>query len=102
MRQLATGSDAQILPPQKAVPKGLAFTPDGDYLYFLSPDPDREGYTALFEIPTLGGTPRKRTYDIDSRATFSPDGKRICFFRGVPQKRQEQLVIFDLGKGTER
>ncbi len=102
MRQLATGSDVQILPPQMAVPAGLVFTPNGDYLYFLSPDPDRDGYTALFEIPTLGGTPRKRTYDIDSRATFSPDGKQICFFRGVPQKKEEDLVIFDLEKATER
>ncbi len=101
MRQVATGSDVQILPPQKPTPTGLVFTPDGNYLYYLSSDPDREGYTALFEIPTLGGTPRKRTYDIDSRPTFSPDGKRICFFRGVPQKNEERLIIFGLDQGKE-
>ena len=102
MRQIATGSDVQILPPQKVAPIGLTFTPDGNYLYYQSGDPDREGYTAVFEIPTLGGTPRKRAYDVDSRVTFSPDGKRVCFFRGVPQNNEERLMILDLDKGGER
>jgi serine/threonine protein kinase/Tol biopolymer transport system component len=102
MRQVATGSDVQILTGQKTAPTGLTFTPDGNYLYYLSGDPDREGYTALFEIATLGGTPRKRAYDVDSRVTFSPDGKRMCFFRGVPQKNEERLIIFDLDTGKER
>jgi serine/threonine protein kinase/dipeptidyl aminopeptidase/acylaminoacyl peptidase len=102
MRQVATGSDVQILPPQKTVPTGLTFTPDGNYLYYLSGDPDREGYTALFEVATLGGTPRKRAYDVDSRVTFSPDGKRMCFFRGVPQNNEERLIVFDLDTSKER
>ena len=102
VRQVATGSDVQILPIQKDTPYALRFTPDGDYLYYLSDDPDREGYKALFAIPTLGGTPRKRTYDVDSRVTFSPDGKRLCYFRGEPQKNRDVLVIFDLESGKER
>ena len=60
VRQVATGSDVQILPPQKISPTGLTFTPDGSYLYYRSADPDRDGYTAVFEVPALGGTPRKR------------------------------------------
>ncbi len=102
MRQVATGSDVQILAPEKSIPTGLTFTPDGNYLYYLSGDPDRDGYTALFEVPTLGGTPRKRAYDVDSRVTFSPDGKQMCFFRGVPQKNEERLIVFDLDNGKER
>ncbi len=102
VRQISTGSDVQILEPQKVVPSGLRFTPNGDYLFYSSADPDREGYTAIFEVATLGGTPRKRTYDVDSRVTFSPDGKQICFYRGIPQKNMEALVIFDLDGGKER
>jgi Tol biopolymer transport system component len=102
VRQVATGSDVQILPPQKVQPQGLVFTPNGDYLFYQSADPDRDGYTAIFDIPALGGTPRKRAYDVDSRVSFSPDGKQICFRRGVPQKNQEHLVVFDLERGKER
>jgi serine/threonine protein kinase/Tol biopolymer transport system component len=102
VRQVATGSDVQILPPQKIQPTGLVFTPNGDYLFYQSADPDRDGYTAVFDIPVLGGTPRKRAYDVDSRVSFSPDGKQICFWRGVPQKNRQDLVILDLGSGKER
>jgi Tol biopolymer transport system component len=102
VRQVATGSDVQILPAQKVSPTGLIFAPGGDYLYYQSADPDRDGYTAVFEIPTLGGTPKKRAYDVDSRVTFSPDGKRIAFRRGMPQKNQDALVIMDLDGGKEQ
>jgi len=102
VRQVATGSDVQILPVQKDAPYGLRFSPDGDYLYYLSDDPDHEGYKGLFAIPTLGGVPRKWGYDIDSRVSFSPDGKRVCFYRGVPQKSRDDLIILDLEGGKER
>ncbi len=102
VRQVATGSDVQILPAQKVAPENLIFTPDGNYLYYQSADPDRDGYTAIFEIPALGGTPRKRAYDVDSRVAFSPDGKQICFRRGVPHKNREDLVILDLDRSQER
>ena len=102
VRQVATGSDVQILGSQKISPNGLVFAPGGDYLFYQSADPDRDGYTAVFDIPTLGGTPRKRAYDVDSRVTFSPDGKQIAFRRGMPQKNQEALVLRDLESGRER
>jgi serine/threonine protein kinase/Tol biopolymer transport system component len=101
VRQVATGSDVQILPPQKISPTGLAFTPDGNYLYYQSADPDHEGYSAIFEVPALGGTPRKRAYDVDSRVTFSPDGKQIAFRRGEPHKNRWALVVRDLDAQQE-
>ena len=102
VRQVATGSDVQILPPQKIPPTGLTFTPDGNYLYYQSADPERDGYTAVFEVPALGGTPRKRAYDVDSRVTFSPDGRQVCFRRGEPHKNRQVLVVLDLDSGRER
>src|SRR4029077_15816877 len=53
-------------------------------------------------IPTLGGTPRKRTYDVDSRVSFEPGGKRVCYLRGIPDKDLAQLILFDLDSSTER
>ena len=102
VRQVATGSDVQILPPQRFPLNGLVFNPAGDYLYYQNDDPDRDGYRAVFEVPALGGTPRKRVYDVDSRVTFSPDGKQIAFRRGEPHLNRDALVIRDLESGKER
>jgi Tol biopolymer transport system component len=102
VRQVATGSDVEVLPPTDAGLKAPAFSPDGNYLFYLRQKPDAPNYQALFQIPSLGGTPQERTFDVDSRASFSPDGKRVVFWRGVPQEQKATLVIFDLDAGKDR
>jgi Tol biopolymer transport system component len=69
----------------------------------------------LFQIPSVGGPPRKRIYDVagnptwieqgDGVLTFSPDGKRICFHREshTPQGAESSsLIVFDLETEEER
>ncbi len=102
VRQVATGSDVEVLPANEAGVEFPAFSPDGNYLYYLSRRSDNRQYRALFSVPSLGGTPREILFDIDSRVTFSPDGKQVAFWRGVPQKRQNLLVVFDLASSRER
>src|SRR5262245_40863573 len=102
VRQVATGSDVQVVPPRADLSFGLTFSPDGNYLYYLQLDPEHPGYRALFQIPALGGSPVKKVYDIDSPISFAPDGKRACFRRGVPTSHEEHLVAFDLEGCTER
>ncbi len=98
VRQVATGSDVEVLPANEAGVEFPAFSPDGNYLYYLSRKPDNRQYRALFSVPSLGGTPREILFDVDSRVTFSPDGKQVAFWRGVPQKQQNLLVVFDLAE----
>jgi serine/threonine protein kinase/Tol biopolymer transport system component len=100
VRQVRTGSDAQVLPPQEFPVRGISFSPDGDYLYFLNRDPQSPNYSALFQVASLGGTPRKVAFDVDTAVTFSPDGKRICFRRGLFDGG-DSLVIVDLETGKE-
>jgi Tol biopolymer transport system component len=91
-----------ILPPQEYAIRGVSFSPDGDYLYYLNQDPGSPNYSALFQVPSLGGTPRKVAFDVDTAAQLSPDGSRICFRRGRPQDKVDTLVIADLASGKER
>ena len=102
VRQVATGSDVEVLPVSEDGVEFPAFSPDGNYLFYLSRKPDNRQYRALFSVPSLGGTPREILFDVDSRVTFSPDGKQVAFWRGVPQKQQNLLVVFDLASARER
>jgi Tol biopolymer transport system component/tRNA A-37 threonylcarbamoyl transferase component Bud32 len=101
VRQVRTGSDVQILPPQEFGFRGISFSPDGDYLYFLNRDPQSPNYGALFQVPSLGGTPRKIAFDVDTAVTFSPDGKSFCFRRGLFEQG-DALFIADSETGKER
>src|SRR5262249_6253461 len=77
VRQVATGSDVEVLPATEGL-QSPSFSPDGNYLFYLAVKPDARLYHTLFQIPSLGGTPVERTFDVDSRVSFSPDGKRIA------------------------
>jgi Tol biopolymer transport system component len=103
VRQVATGSDVRVLPPQESL-WSVSFSPDGAYIYYLSSDPETPHYSALFEVPSLGGTPRKRLFDVDSPVSFAPDGRRVCFWRGVLADGvwHDELIVADLDTREER
>ena len=96
VRQVRTGSDVVIVPESEQVIRGIAFSRDGDYLYYLNRDAESPNYQALFQVPSLGGAPRKVLFDVDSAATFSPDGKRACVRRGLFPEGADSLLIVDL------
>jgi Tol biopolymer transport system component len=102
VRQVATGSDVPVLPEQPVPLRGLTFSPDGNYLYYLGRDPETPRYSALFEIPSLGGAPRKRLFDVDTAVTFSPDGEEVAFIRGYSEPQSTALMVADLAGGEER
>jgi Tol biopolymer transport system component len=102
VRQVATGGDVEILKPQDLPIGGLTFSPDGDYLFYQGRDTENPQYGALLQVPSLGGSPKRRGFDVDSAVSFSPDGKRVCFRRGAPQNKEDLLVILDLDTGAER
>jgi Tol biopolymer transport system component len=102
VRQVRTGSDVVILPDSETRLGGLRFSPDGDYLYYLNRDPASPNYQALFQVASLGGAPRKMIFDVDSAATFSPDGKRIGFRRGKIDIGADTMVVADVDTGKER
>ncbi len=102
VRQVATGSDVEILPMQNTGLESPSFSPDGNYLFYLKRLPEQPNYRTLMRIPSLGGTEEQKGFDVDSRVTFSPDAKSVCFIRGVPQENRSALIVRDIDAGTER
>ncbi len=93
MRHVATGSNAQIMPPAEINYKGLTFSPNGDFLYFVSGDPQHPGLGFLYQIPVLGGTPRKLVDDVDSAVSFSPDGQQMVYLRNSSSDASSKLIL---------
>ena len=89
VRHVATKSDVRVLPPDVVDFKGLSFSPDGNYIYYVRSDKSTQLYSYLYEMPVLGGNPRQLIRDVDSPVGFSPDGKQFVFMRGVPDNVEE-------------
>jgi serine/threonine protein kinase len=101
VRQLGTGSTAQVVPGTPGEISGIVFSLDGNYLYYDKSTPGNPVST-LFKVPSLGGTPTQVLVDIDSPLSFSPDGKQFVFVRGVPQLKSMDLLIANSDGSGER
>jgi eukaryotic-like serine/threonine-protein kinase len=93
VRQVATGVDAQLLPPDNVSLDGFSFSPDGNYVYFLRSGQKLLSFRYLYVMPVLGGPARKLITDIDSPVSFSPDGRQFVFTRGVPSRNCVEVRI---------
>ena len=82
LRQVATSSNVQIVPPADVRYDAVSFAPDGAYLYYVL-YPGNANIASLFQVPVLGGGSRKILEDIDTAPTFAPDGSRFAFVRGL-------------------
>jgi serine/threonine protein kinase/Tol biopolymer transport system component len=90
VRQVATGSIIPLGQPSMLSFFQPTFSSDGNFIYYVQVD---KGVGTLFQIPTLGGESKKIIVDIDSKVTFSPDGKRLAFVRHNPNEGGDTIII---------
>jgi len=102
VRQIATASSVQIIPPADARYVGLTFSSDGNYVYYVRTESKDPRLGVLYQVPVLGGASRKLVVDVDSPVTFSPDGQRLAFVRGYPAQQETALVVANADGTGER
>jgi serine/threonine protein kinase/Tol biopolymer transport system component len=95
LRQVTTSSTTVIVPPGDEVLSVPVFSRDGDYVYYLkSMGPGlTPNLRSLHRVPTLGGTSQKVIAHVSSGVSFSPDGRKIAFWRLVPGKGPGSLIV---------
>jgi DNA-binding winged helix-turn-helix (wHTH) protein/Tol biopolymer transport system component len=93
VRQIATRSDIQIVPPGVGKFQGLTFSPEGDRIYFVHTEQDNPFLRNLYAIPVLGGPPRKIIAEIDSPISFSPDGSQFAFELNVGRRKSVEIHV---------
>ena len=93
LRQLGTEKETQVTAPDAIMYSGLTFSPDGTSLYYTASSKENQLYSYLYKIPLQGGQATRLVEDIDTPVSFSPDGRKFAFVRGVPDKRVNDVVV---------
>jgi eukaryotic-like serine/threonine-protein kinase len=98
VKQIATGSDVEIIPPQSGFYGTISFSPDGSYLYYSHTVPDSPLYS-IFMVPSLGGQTRRVIEEVVGDIGVSPDGKLLAFTRIDPKSRAQQMWVSNIDGG---
>jgi serine/threonine protein kinase/Tol biopolymer transport system component len=105
VKQIATGSEAQVVPPGPGwfADRRPTFSPDGNYIYYEhAAAPSEGGEVVLYSVPSLGGTPQRVLEDLMTPVAFSPDGKQMVFAHfDAGSSKKPQLMIAN-SDGTNR
>jgi serine/threonine protein kinase len=102
LRNVPTGSDTQVIPPSPSSYRSLAFSPDGNYIYFSKARNALDTHDDLYRAPVLGGNPQAIVRDIYSDIAFSPDGHRIAYTRSNnPEIGKYRLLAATLDGNNE-
>jgi serine/threonine protein kinase/dipeptidyl aminopeptidase/acylaminoacyl peptidase len=101
VRQVVANSNVAVVPPGDGFLGSLAFSPDGNFIYYLRSEP-KNPVNDLYQAPTLGGAPRKLINDIDSAISFAPSGREFAFLRHYPDSKDAALIIANADGTGER
>ena len=92
LRQSAVESNVRLLPPRSGQYLGIAFSPDGNYIYYGYVE--GSGRPELYKVPILGlGAAPTRVDLYNGPPSLAHDGKRIAFFRYDQQQQQDVLIV---------
>jgi len=97
VRQVSTGSLVRIVSDLESKIGPTAFSRDGEFVYYSVFD---NPLGTLFQVPVLGGTPRRVMAGVTSPVTLSPDGRQIAFVR--PSSSEFNLIVANIDGTGER
>ena len=101
VRQIAIASAVQVIPPATKIIGDVAFTPDGNFLdYSVSSSEDTSG--KVYQVPVLGGTPRRVLDSSNGAITFSPDGSSMAYSSLDVPANEVDLMVTKLDGGAPR
>ncbi len=96
IRQLRGTNPIELVAPAAVSYYGITFAPDSASIYYVVRGPEPLAYPTgmLFNIPALGGLPRRLGTPFDHHPSVSPDGTRLASLRAeYPSPNQSALLI---------
>jgi eukaryotic-like serine/threonine-protein kinase len=102
VKQIATGTETQIAAPAPVYYFNLAVSSDGNYVLYSSATRKEANVASVYQLPLLGGVPRKIAHDTEFWFSVSPDGARVAFVRFNAVDRRFRLTAAAVdGSGEE-
>jgi Tol biopolymer transport system component len=103
LRQVAANtSGVRLIAPALVEYWGLTFSNDSNFIYYVSyvrNQPDAE----LYQLPVLGGTPRRLPEVIDTPISFSPAGDRFTYVASfIASQGESYLRVASVDGGEEQ
>jgi eukaryotic-like serine/threonine-protein kinase len=100
LKQITTGSLIPVVPPAPVNFQGIAFSPDGSWIYYNIWD--RKSVGEIFRVATLGGTPQKIVRDCMPSVIVSPDSREIGFVRSDDKTEKMLFIIYNTETRQEK
>lgn len=101
VKQIATGTITPVAPAAPVYYFHLRVSPDGNYIYYASTLRSEPNIAHIYQVPLLGGTPRRIAADTEFWYSLSPDGTRVVFRRFNAFDREHRLTIARVDGGGE-
>jgi Tol biopolymer transport system component len=95
LKNIINGSTIEVLPPTGEEYANIAFSPDGNTLFFTKS-------AVIARVPIYGGIPQAVVKDVWSSFALSPDGRQVAFIRGYNSGQEMRLLVTDLENSAER
>ncbi|HET8675445.1 MAG TPA: hypothetical protein VFO63_06665, partial [Blastocatellia bacterium] len=99
LRQVAANiSGVRLIAPAPVDYWGLTFSNDSTFIYYVSWVRNQSD-AELYQLPVLGGTPRRLPTPIDTPISFSPAGDRFAYVTSSSSKGESYLKVADADGG---
>ena len=105
LRQLRGTNPIELVPGAPVSYYGLSFAPDSTSIYYVVRGPEPLAFPTgmLFQIPVLGGAPRRLGTHFDHYPAVSPDGLKLASLRSAfPSANESSLLVTNADGSSAR
>jgi serine/threonine protein kinase/Tol biopolymer transport system component len=94
LRQVGSAGNLEVVSPREGHYLGVAFSPEGNFIYYGYTTTGANDSVDIFKVPVLGtGAPPAKVNFEDGPSSLSHDGKRIAFLRHSRANQADTLVV---------
>jgi serine/threonine protein kinase/Tol biopolymer transport system component len=103
LRQVGSAGNLELSPPRAGHYQGVAFSPNGDSIYYGYATTSANDAGEIFKVPVLGsGAPPVKVNPEEGPSSLSHDGKRVAFLRHSRANQTDAMVIANADGSNEQ